>query len=112
MHNGEALYARNAGKAKNADDAAKLDGLAPKAYIQPQVNILDNGHFEINQQTKKMYDNRGYTVDRWAIVGEYTKAEVVEDGIKIITTQPTTLNIFIQVIEIEKDLIGKILLRL
>lgn len=54
-----------------------------------------------------MYDNRGYTVDRWAIVGEYTKAEVVEDGIKIITTQPTTLNIFIQIIEIEKDLIGE-----
>ena len=96
MHNGEALYASNAGK---------LDGLAPEAYIQPQDNILDNGHLEVNQQAKKLYDKPGLTVDRWEIIGEYTKVEVVDDGIKITTTQPTMLNIFIQRIEIEKDLI-------
>lgn len=107
MHNGEAQYASNAGKAANADDAAKLNGLAPEAYIQPQDNILDDGHFKINQQTKKIYDNPGYTVDRWRILGEYTKAEVVDDGIKITTTQPTLLNIFLQPIEVEKDLIGE-----
>ena len=107
MHNGEVQYARSAGKAANADDAAKLNGLAPEAYIQPQDSILDDGDFKINQQAKKIYDKPGYTVDRWAIVGEYTKAEVVDNGIKITTTQPTLLNIFIQPIEVEKDLIGE-----
>ena len=98
LHSGQALYATNAGK---------LNGLAPEAYIQPQDSILDDGYFKINQQTKEIYDKPGYTVDRWAIIGEYTKAEVVDDGIKITTTQPTRLNIFMQPIEIEKDLIGE-----
>ena len=98
LHNGAALYASNAGK---------LNGLAPEAYIQPQDNILDNGHLAVNQQAKKLYDKPGLTVDRWKILGEYTKVEVVDDGIKITTTQPTLLNIFIQILEIEKDLIGE-----
>ena len=58
MHNGAALYAK---------DAGKLNGLAPEAYIQPQDNILDNWYFKINQNNKTEYLTFGISVDRWTV---------------------------------------------
>ena len=68
MHNGEAQYASNAGKAANADDAAKLNGLAPEAYIQPQDDMLINSNWQygyINQKGQTSYDTDGYCLDNW-----------------------------------------------
>ena len=58
LHNGAALYAR---------DAGKLDGMAPEAYIQPQDNILDDGYFKINQKGETEYSTFGISVDRWTV---------------------------------------------
>ena len=58
MHNGEALYASNAGK---------LNGLAPEAYIQPQESLFINWNFKnpVNQQNKTNYTEIGYCIDMW-----------------------------------------------
>ena len=58
MHNGEALYASNAGK---------LNGLVPEAYIQPQENLFINWNLKnpVNQQNKTNYTESGYCIDMW-----------------------------------------------
>ena len=87
MHNGAALYARDAGKAANADDAAKLDGLAPQAYIQTQDGILDNGDFRkgkiVNQKAQDSYKMNGYTIDRFIFYSDAGKhtLTIIDDGI-------------------------------
>ena len=91
MHNGEALYASNAGK---------LNGLAPEAYIQPQDNILDNGYFEINQQTKPEYTGATYTVDRWQMSVNRGKLTVNDGYITLTNTSETGAQYFRQAFEI------------
>ncbi|RKJ34775.1 hypothetical protein D7Y09_17160 [bacterium 1XD42-1] len=58
LHNGQALYATNAGK---------LNGLAPEAYIQPQENLFINWNLKnpVNQQNKTNYTKSGYCIDMW-----------------------------------------------
>ena len=58
LHNGEALYASNAGK---------LNGLVPEAYIQPQENLFINWNLKnpVNQQNKTNYTESGYCIDMW-----------------------------------------------
>ena len=68
LHNGEAQYASNAGKAANADNAAKLNGLASEAYIQPQDDMLINSNWQygyINQKGQIRYNTDGYCLDNW-----------------------------------------------
>ena len=97
LHNGQALYASNAGKAA---DATKLNGLPPEAYIQPQGNILDNEHFEINQQTKKEYTEAGDTVDRWQMSINRGKLTVNDGYVTLTCTSETGAQYFRQAFEI------------
>lgn len=100
MHNGKVQYARSAGKAANADDAAKLDGLAPEAYIQPQDNLLDNGYFEINQQNKAEYTGATYTIDRWQMSIARGKLNVNDGYVTLTNTSETGAQYFRQPFEI------------
>ena len=93
-------YARSAGKAANADDAAKLDGLAPEAYIQPQDNLLDNGYFEINQQNKAEYTGATYTIDRWQMSIAHGKLNVNDGYVTLTNTSETGAQYFRQPFEI------------
>lgn len=93
-------YARSAGKAANADDAAKLDGLAPEAYIQPQDNLLDNGYFEINQQNKAEYTGATYTIDRWQMSIARGKLNVNDGYVTLTNTSETGAQYFRQPFEI------------
>lgn len=85
LHNGAALYAR---------DAGKLDGLAPEAYIQPQDSILDNADWEsgiINQQAKDEYTDGGCTIDRWSVNSKNVKLKVLKGKISVEILKETTV---------------------
>ena len=76
-----------------ASNSGKLNALAPEAYIQPQVNILDNADWEsciINQQTKDEYIGNGHTIDRWSVNNKNIKLRVLKGKISVETLEEIT----------------------
>lgn len=63
--------------ADSAADSAKLGGKAPEYYIQSR-NLLDNSDFRnpVNQRGQTGYVGTQYTVDRWFLWSQNSKASV------------------------------------
>lgn len=66
---------------QNADTNAYLEDRINRAR---PYNLLDNSDFTnpVNQRGQTSYTAAGYTIDRWTLTNQYSKAEMVNGGMK------------------------------